>query len=111
MPAQDPGAYYDVGEMLDIDPDILKRLAEKGLLDEEATMVLAQQARSERMSETPMPEATQVGRTTIAPNPLQYAAAGIKQGVGNYQMMQQQKQLEALRRRKGDIVLGGGGGY
>lgn len=109
MPANDPQAYYDVADMIDVDPDVLRRLAEKGLLDEEQMSLLTEQARSDKMANAPMPQATPVGNTMVAPNPLQFAAAGLERGIGNYKSAQQQKQLEALKRRQQQVVLGGGG--
>jgi len=114
MPHGDPESYDILAEMTGLDPDVLRRLAEMELLDEEIADQMIQQQRGDSMSlGTGMPDATPVGRTVVAPHPLQYAAAGLKQGIGNYQSARSQNQIEALRRRKREQVFGGGegGGY
>lgn len=103
MPHGDPQAYEAIAAETGVDPEILQLLAERGLLDEEAAMKMAEMARSQEMMDTPLPGASQnVGPmgVTVAPNPLQYAASTLRTGMGAYQQMQQMKQLEALRRRR-----------
>jgi hypothetical protein len=108
MPYGNKESYDILAEMVDVDPDVLRRLAEMELLDKDIAMQMIQGERGQSLSATPMPQATVAGGATVAPHPLQFAAAGIQQGMGNMQQMQSQQAIEALRRRQRQQVYGPG---
>lgn len=120
MPYGDEQSYDVLSQIaaengVEISPDVFKRLAEVGLLKEEIAMEMVNQKRSQEMMQGGMPQATPVGRTMVAPHPLQYAAAGMQQGMGAMGMMKSKNAIDALRRRQQEVTMNpgvyGGGGY
>lgn len=87
-----------------IDPEVLKALVERNLLDEETAEFLLAEKRGAAMAyDTPSPEGTRTPGpfgTYVAANPLEHLAAALQRFKGQRGMSDAQKRLEALRRRK-----------
>lgn len=98
-PPQQPPPEEDPG----VDPEVLSALVDRGLLDDETAQALLSGKRGAGLAETPMPQGTQVPGPFggyVAPNPLEYAAAGLARYKGYKKQNEMDRQLEAIRRRK-----------
>lgn len=58
-------------------PEQLQALIELGIMPEELAGLDEQLAQADALRGTPMPEGQMAGRVFVAPNPLQYLAAGM----------------------------------
>ncbi len=75
--APDPGADFS-----DLDPMMLKRLADLYGIPMEEAAQLMRMKRSEMLAQTETPKGRQVGDVFVASNPLEMAASAMKQGMG-----------------------------
>lgn len=97
------------GSMGDLDPLMVRRLADAyGISDDEAAMMLRYK-RAEALAGTPTPQGKQVGDVFVHSNPLEMLGAGARQMVGYKQMGDIADQRSALGQRRVKDALAGYG--
>ena len=91
----------DIAGLLEgLDPDVLQKLMDLGVVDDEQAqqMLKMQDAQSKRA--TPTPQGMEVGGTYIAANPLQHMATAIRQWQGEKGIKDVYTGLEDLTGKK-----------
>jgi hypothetical protein len=86
-----------------IDPEVLARLADLGVLDLATAGLSSEMSQAGEMMAAPMPQGRQVAGTFQASNPLEVAAAAAQRGVGASRAQAVRRRLDDLeaRRRRG----------
>lgn len=82
--------------MDEVSPELLKALIELGIIPEEMAGLDSQIAEAQALRQSPMPEGQMAGRVFVAPNPLQYAAAGYERYKGNKELKDLREQRKTL---------------
>lgn len=104
MPYGDPERYlepgYDPAEE-DLDPETIRMLIERGLLDEEEAYAMLQRKEgAERAQMSQQPEGNMVSGIYVPPSPLEYIAPLGQQIAGGIKEGQAENKIEAIRKRK-----------